>query len=188
MAGAHADVQREALAAAIGSLKIQIRISIAGVIMGVVQWYDARVLIVEVLCAPAQAEELRRTVSAAVTAEDDGHRFERGAWRTTGLRIRPPRDRDEAEWLRESLTQPDDPDADRRNPMVLEVGGRGSRSAFDGLSEVVRRTLCPDEFHAGPCRIPWATMFLDLKDAKRGERLVYRPLFPVGRQGHGRSR
>jgi hypothetical protein len=145
------------------------------------RWDDAQVVILELLCTPAQQWVLLDDVAAALRAIDDKRPIEPGRWSTFGVRLRKPRSPDEDAYLRESLAQPDDPLADEREAMVLEVGGRGSRRSAEEAAQVLCRALCPEEFHPGPCPIPWGEMNWGLRNASRDEKRFYRDLFPVGR-------
>lgn len=146
------------------------------------RWVDARVVIVDVLCTPAPQDRLVVDVTAALRAFEGEGRLELGRWTTSGIRLRRPRDDEERDWLFESLFQPDDPSAEAREAMVLEIGGRGSQRNADRAAEVVRRALCPDEFHPGACPIQWGTMGTALRQETRDGRLFYRDLFaPRGR-------
>src|SRR5690349_19111298 len=122
------------------------------------RWDDAQVVILELLCTPAQQRVLLDDVAAALRAIDDRRPIEPGRWSTLSIRLRGPRSPDEDAYLRESLAQPDDPLADEREAMVLEVGGRGSRRSAAEAAQILCRTLCPEDFHLGPCPIPWAEM------------------------------
>lgn len=145
---------------------------------GQVQWSDARVVIVEVLCTAEQQEQLVSQVSAALEAFEDAVAAKQGRWITTGIRLRQPRDDAERAWLVESLTQPDDPLAIERRPMVLEIGGKGSEPSAEKASEAVLHALCPDDLHSGPCPIPWGSTTLALRQESRAEKSFYRDLFP----------
>jgi hypothetical protein len=145
------------------------------------RWDDAQVVILELLCTSAQQGVLLDDVAAALRAIDGRRPIARGRWSTLGVRLRGPRNPDEEVQLRESLAQPDDPLADEREAMVLEVGGRGSRRSAEETAQVLCRTLCPEEFHPGPCPIPWAEMNWGLRNASRDEKRFYRNLFPVGK-------
>ncbi len=142
------------------------------------QWTDARVVIVEVLCTTEQRDQLVIRVTAALKALENGVAATQGRWVMTTIRLREPRNDGEREWLVESVTQPDDPLAVERRPMVLEIGGTGSVANADKASDAVRHALCPDEFHSGPCPIPWGTTTLALRQERRPEKSVYRDLFP----------
>jgi hypothetical protein len=102
------------------------------------RWDDAQVVILELLCTPAQQWVLLDDVAAALRAIDDKRPIEPGRWSTFGVRLRKPRSPDEDAYLRESLAQPDDPLADEREAMVLEVGGRG---CHDGAPRKRRRSF-----------------------------------------------
>jgi hypothetical protein len=145
---------------------------------GCMRWDDAQVVTLELLCTSTQQSALLEDVATALRAIDDKRPIERGRWSTSGVRLRQPRSPDEDAHLRESLAQPDDPLADDREAMVLDVGGRGSRRSADEVAQVLCRALCPEEFHPGPCPIPWAEMHWGLRSASRGEKLFYRDLFP----------
>ena len=147
-------------------------------IMDKVQWTDARVVIVEVLCTTEQRDQLVAQVTAALQALEDGVAAKQGRWVRTGIRLREPRDDAERDWLVESLTQPDDPLATERRPMALEIGGTGSESSAEKASDAVRHALCPDDFHPGPCVIPWGTRTLALREERRANKSFYRDLFP----------
>lgn len=142
------------------------------------RWDDARVVIVEVLCTPAQRDQLLVDVTATLRAVEHASRLEPGRWTTSNTRLRGPRSEEEREWLLESLAQPDDPSADERQAMVLEIGGRGSGGSAERVSEALRRALCPDDFHVGPCPIPWGTMTRNLRHGTRDEKVFYRDFFP----------
>jgi hypothetical protein len=143
-----------------------------------VQWTDARVVIVEVLCTTEQRERLVTQVTVALEAFESAVAAKQGRWVTTGIRIREPRGDAEEDWLVESLPQPDDPLAIERRPMVLEIGGTGSEPSAEEASDAVRHALCPDDFHSGPCAIPWGTRTLALRQERRAEKSFYRDLFP----------
>jgi len=145
------------------------------------RWEDTQVVILEVLCTSAQQRVLLDDVAAALRTIDDKRPIARGRWSTLGVRLRPPRSPDEDAHLREFLAQPDDPLADEREAMVLEVGGRGSRRSSEAAAQVLCRALCPEEFHPGPCPIPWSEMHWGLRNAPRDEKLFYRNLFPVAK-------
>lgn len=139
---------------------------------------DAHVVILEVLCATEQRAGLVAQATAALQALGDGAEDEVGRWVTSGIRLREPRDDAERDWLIESLTQPDDPLAMERRPMVLEIGGRGSEPSAEAASDAVRHALCPDDFHPGPCDVPWGSRTVALREERRREKSFYRDLFP----------
>lgn len=145
---------------------------------GQVQWTDARVVIVDVLCTAEQQEQLVSQVTAALRAFEKRVVAKQGRWVTTGIRLREPRDDAERAWLVESLAQPDDPLAIERRPMVLEIGGTGSQPSAEEAGDAVGHALCPDDFHPGPCAIPWGTRTLALRQERRAEKSFYRELFP----------
>lgn len=141
------------------------------------KWGDARVLVVGLLCAPGQADGLVAGAQAALRTVEAAQGQEPGRWRTAGIRVRPPRTRAERDWLVESLSQPDDPLAGERQPLILEIGGRGARRRAEEAAQALGRMLCPDDFHPGPCPIPWTTMTWGLRDETRAEKALVRDLF-----------
>jgi len=140
-------------------------------------------VVVEVLCTPGQQEGLVELVDAAVRRVAHAGRLRNGHWHTGGVRLRMPRSADERVWLFEAGTQPDDPLAADREAMVLEIGGRGSQAAAAEVLEAVGHALCPDDFHPGPCPIPWSIGQWSLRTATREEKDRYRGLFPRHRGG-----
>ena len=145
------------------------------------RWGDARVVVAELLCVPGQADGLLGGVRAALGEVERAHARDPGRWRTEGLRLRAPRTPAAAEWLLESLGQPDDPLAADRRPLVLEVGGRGASRHAQDAAEAIGRLLCPEEFHPGPCPIPWSTTTWGMRGATRAEKAEVRDLFRRGR-------
>jgi hypothetical protein len=154
-----------------------------------VKWGDAQVVTFFVLCGPGQEAELLDDVRAALGAVEQRRDLGRGGWVTAGIRLRPPRDQDEADLLVQDA-QPDDPMADERQGRVLEIGGRGSARATEVVDEAVQRALCPDEFHPGPCRIPWSSMggWLFRVDRRQDDKRLYRDLFPRATHRQARHR
>ena len=146
---------------------------------GAVKWGDAQVVTLFVLCTSAQETQLLDDVRTALTALGEHPDLGRGRWVTAGVRLRPPRDEDEAGSLVQTA-QPDDPVAGDRHGLVLEIAGRGSARATEVVDEAVQRALCPEEFHPGPCRIPWSSMggWPFRIDRRREVKDLYRDLFP----------
>lgn len=93
---------------------------------GQVQWTDARVVIVDVLCTAEQQEQLVSQVTGALRAFEERVVAKQGRWVTTGIRLRESRDDAERAWLVESLAQPDD-------TVAIEVG-LGSRDRRNGFT------------------------------------------------------
>jgi hypothetical protein len=145
------------------------------------RWGDARVVTAELLCAPGQADGLLGQVRAALGEVERAYGKHPGRWRTEGIRLRPPRTPAEHEWMLELLGQPDAPLAADRRPMVLEVGGRGASRHAEDAADAIGRLLCPEEFHSGPCRIPWSTAAWGMRGATRAEKAEVRELFRRGR-------
>lgn len=57
---------------------------------------------------------------------------------------------------------------------VHELRVRGFASIGEAIAkqEVIARLLCPDEWHQGPCEIPWSLRVTDDPDTRRAAVLV----------------
>jgi hypothetical protein len=62
--------------------------------------------------------------------------------------------------------------------MIIEATPEDAEKA----AEAMQRALCPDEYHPGPCAVPWTLMTCRFEDLDDDERLLWEDDFEQDRQ------